>query len=92
MSYVFPLESYGGDPVEVIPVIASYDGEGHIKPLYVRIRNDRYKVESCWVKSDSLNNVDYHCKLSLDAHIYVIVITYHIRECVWTMPVYFSPK
>jgi len=85
MSYIFPLESYGGDPIEIIPVIASYDGEGHIKPLYARINDNRYRVESCWVKSNSMNNIDYHCKLSFASQTYVIVITYHIRECVWTV-------
>lgn len=88
MSYVFPLESYGGDPIEIIPVIASYDGEGHIRPLYARINDEKYKVESSWVRSDSLNNIDYHCKLSRDNLTYVIIITYHIRECVWTIPKY----
>ena len=44
MSYVFPIESYGGDPVELVPVIASYDTQGRVKPLYVRIDGDKYKV------------------------------------------------
>ena len=26
MSYIFPIESYGGDPIELVPVIASYLG------------------------------------------------------------------
>ena len=29
--------SYDYAPVEIIPVIASFDSEGHIRPLYVRI-------------------------------------------------------
>lgn len=88
MQDVFPLKSYGGDPIELVPVIASYDSEGHVKPLYVRINNERYKVESYWIKSNSLNNVNYHCKLSLGGHTYIIVLTHHIRECVWTIPQY----
>jgi len=92
MGYVFPLESYGGDPIELIPVIASYDGEGHIKPLYARINDEKYQVASCWLRSNSLNNLDYHCKLIKDNQTYMIVMTYHIRECVWTIPKYLVRK
>jgi len=88
MSYVFPLESYGGDPIELVPVIASYDGQGHIKPLFVRINDNKYKIESSWIKYGSVNTIDFHATLSMDDRAYVIVLTYHIRECVWTIPKY----
>lgn len=32
MRYIFPIESYAGDPIQLVPVIASYDTEGHVKP------------------------------------------------------------
>ena len=31
MSYIFPIESYAGDPIQLVPVIASYDTEGQVK-------------------------------------------------------------
>lgn len=89
MSYTFPLESYCGDPVEVVPVIASYDTEGRVKPLYVRISDNEYKIESCWIKpSIAGNNLDFNCSLSRDNRIYKVVLTYHIRETTWTIPKY----
>jgi len=88
MSYIFPIESYGGDPIELVPVIASYDTEGRIKPLYVRIKDERYKVISYWVKSSFSNNIDFNVTLSKDDRIYKLILTYHIRETTWSIPKY----
>lgn len=88
MSYIFPIDSYAGDPIELVPVIASYDTEGHIKPLYVRINDDRYKVENYWIKYSCGNNIDYNCTLSRDGRIYKLILTYHIRETAWSIPKY----
>ena len=88
MSYVFPIESYGGDPVELVPVIASYDTQGRIKPLYVRINGDKYKVENFWTKNGALNCINYNVTLSKDNRIYKLILTYHIRETAWTIPKY----
>lgn len=89
MSYSFPLESYCGDPVEVVPVIASYDTDGRVKPLYVRISENEYKVENCWIKpSIAGNSLDFNCSLLRDNRVYKVVLTYHIRETTWTIPKY----
>lgn len=88
MSYIFPIESYAGDPIELVPVIASYDTEGHVKPLYVRINNDRYKVENYFVKYSFGNNIDFNCTLSLENRTYKLILTYHIRETAWSVPKY----
>lgn len=89
MSYVFPIESYGGDSIELVPVIASYDTEGHVKPLYVRIKGERYKVENYWIKASSCsNNIDFNVTLSKDDKKYKLILTYHLRETAWTIPKY----
>ena len=89
MSYVFPIDSYGGDPIELVPVIASYDTKGHIKPLYVRIKNEKYRVENYWIKSVNFsNNIDYNVTLSKDNRTYKLILTYHIRETAWSIPKY----
>lgn len=88
MSYIFPIESYGGDPIELVPVIASYDTEGRVKPLYVRINDERYKVEYYWVKSSAGNNIEYNVTVSKDGRTYKLILTYHIRETSWSIPKY----
>jgi len=88
MSYMYPLESYAGDPVELVPVIASYDTQGRIRPLFVRINSEEYKVENYWEKYSCGNNVDYNCTLSRENRTYKLILTYHIRETTWSIPKY----
>lgn len=89
MSYIFPIESYGGDPIELVPVIAAYDTEGRVKPLYVRIKDEKYKVENYWVKSTNFtNNIDFNVTLSKDNMTYKLILTYHLRETAWSVPKY----
>ena len=89
MSYIFPIESYGGDPIELVPVIAAYDTEGRVKPLYVRFKDEKYKVEHYWVKSTNFaNNIDFNVTLSKDNMTYKLILTYHLRETAWSIPKY----
>ena len=85
---IFPLESYGGDPIELVSVIASYDTLGRIKPLYVRIKDERYKVINYWIKSSFCNNINFNVTLSKDDITYKLILTYHLRETAWTIPKY----
>ena len=89
MSYIFPIESYGGDPIELVPVIAAYDTEGRVKPLYVRIKDEKYKVENYWVKSTNFaNNIDFNVTLSKDNMTYKLILTYHLGETAGSIPKY----
>ena len=78
--------SYDYAPVEIIPVIASFDSEGHIRPLYVRIGEEPLKVHSFWVKPSFVNLIEFRCKLIDGDCLKPLAITYHQAECVWTIP------
>lgn len=43
---VISFNSYDYERVKCVPVIASFDSDGHIMPLYVRINGQPFKVES----------------------------------------------
>lgn len=34
----------------LLPVIASFDAEGHAKPLFIRVGGESYKIFSCQLK------------------------------------------
>ena len=79
--------SYDYQPIECIPVIASFDSNGHIVPLYVRIDGLSLKVDSFWIKSSSFHNVvDFNCKLIDGEYLRPISLSYHQSECIWTIP------
>lgn len=88
MSYIFPIDTYAGDPIELVPVIATYDTEGHLKPLFVKINGEDYKVENSWPKYQFGNNIDFNCTLSKGNKTYKIILTYYIRETAWSIPKY----
>ena len=74
------------EPVFAVPVIASFDAEGHIKPLYVRLGEERYKVYSYWVKSRFANNVEFNCQLQKDDRLIPALLKYYNQESVWVIP------
>jgi len=49
--------------MQIVPVIASFNDEGQIKPLYVGINGEQYKVESYWVRRSFSNQIEFQCKL-----------------------------
>ena len=73
-------------PLIFIPVIASFNEDGQIKPLYIGIEGERYKVESYWVRRSFANQIEFHCKIIYDYSYKNLIITYFMNECLWTIP------
>ncbi len=86
MTQIVSLNSHDYMPVTVIPVIASFNEDGQIKPLYVGIEGNRYKVESYWVRRSFANQIEFNCKLLLEESLQTLIITYYMNECIWTIP------
>lgn len=86
MMQIVSLNSHDYMPVTVIPVIASFNEDGQIKPLYVGIDGNRYKVESYWVRQSFANQIEFNCKLLLEESLQTLIITYYMNECIWTIP------
>lgn len=70
----------------IVPVIASFDSEGHIKPLYVGINGESYKIESCWASYNFRNIVDFKCKVIDGDYLKPLALTYYREEGMWTIP------
>ncbi len=86
MSQIISHNSHDYMPVTILQVIASFSDDGHVKPLYVRINGETCKVASYWVRCQFSNLMDFHCKLIVGDFLQPVVITYHINECIWTVP------
>ena len=86
MSAHVSYTSYDYAPVTIVPVIASFDSERHIKPLYIRVNGEALKVHSFWIKPSFSNLIEYRCKVIDRDYLKAITITYHQLECVWTIP------
>lgn len=78
--------SFDYAPVDIVPVIASFDSEGHISPLYVRINGLSLKIESFWISSTFQNVVDFKCKVSDNGYLKPLALSFHRQEGMWTVP------
>lgn len=78
--------SYDFKPGSIVPVIASFDSEGHVKPLYVRIGELSLKVQSSWMVPSFPNVLEFRCKVIDGEQLKLIILEYHQRECVWIIP------
>lgn len=70
----------------LVPVIASFDSEGHILPLYVRINGESFKIHSAWLKPGFYPTSTFQCQIEDNGTIKPLILIYHQRESVWTMP------
>ena len=86
MSQILSQNSHDYLQMQTVPVIASFNDEGQIKPLYVGIDGERYKVHSYWVRRSFSNQIEFQCKLIIGDSVKIIIITYYLNECVWTIP------
>ena len=78
--------SHDYKPVCVVPVIASFDTEGHVVPLYVRIEGESCRVNSFWIKSDCTNVIQYNCQIMNHDTIRPVQLSYYQDETIWTIP------
>lgn len=86
MSYILSQNSHDYLNMQIVPVIASFNDDGQIKPLYVGIQGQRYKVDSYWVRRSFSNQIEFQCKIIIDHRLHPLIITYHLHECIWTIP------
>ena len=69
-----------------VSVIASFDSDGHIRPLYVRIGESTCKVLSSISKNEFRFGMEYNCTIADGAMKRHLLLTYHTREQLWTIP------
>ena len=70
----------------IVSVIASFDTDGHVRPLYVRINEEALKVHSSWMKPSFSTLMEFNCKVIDHGCLKPLVLTYHKTEGVWTVP------
>ena len=79
---------YADKNSNILPVIASFDSEGRIHPLYVRINGDSFKIVSSHITANYINTIEFFCKvIDREDEDFVtykpLILTFYRRECVW---------
>lgn len=86
MCAIISYNAYDHSSIKIVPVIASFNDDGKIKPLYIGLHGTCYKVDSYWVRNSFVNHIEFHCKIIDGPMLKPILITYYIKECIWTVP------
>lgn len=79
-------QSYDHSPIMIVPVISSFDTEGHVKPLYVRINGVSLKIHSFWLKPSFSGTIEFNCKVIDHGCLKPLALTFHKMEGVWSIP------
>ncbi|MCR4895943.1 MAG: hypothetical protein K5891_04100 [Lachnospiraceae bacterium] len=78
--------SFDYKPVTPVPVIASFDSQGHVAPLYVRMEGTPLKVDTYWVKSSFAHVTVFSCQVQRGKHLIPLLLSYYQQEGVWVIP------
>lgn len=72
--------------LQVVPVISSFDCDGNIFPLYVRINEQSLKVYNARRVDLAIRIINFNCEIMDYDRVKSIKLSYHIEDLVWSMP------
>lgn len=70
---------------EPVSVIASFDTEGHVRPLYVRVESESLKVHSCWQKPSFHGTIEFQCKVIDHDCLKNLNVIYSLSDNMWSI-------
>lgn len=73
-----------------VPVVASFDSTGQIKPLYVRINGNPLEILSAKEKPAFMSTRVFQCVVGDHGIEKPLSLTYHCREGAWSTPAFDS--
>ena len=69
-----------------VPVIASFDDLGHIRPLYIRIDLEALKIKTAWLKQSYIGHSVYECQVIVGNFLKPLTLTYYHDNGLWMIP------
>lgn len=72
--------------LKIVPVISSFDCDGNIVPLYVRIDGEALKIYNSYQVDSTFRIQSFHCEVMEHDRVKSIKLSYHINDQVWSMP------
>lgn len=86
MAAKFSYSSLDYKPYTAVPVIASFDIEGHIAPLYVRLNGQSHRILSYWIRNSGfVNTVEFSCKVEDGDMEKPLLLLYYFDESTWVI-------
>lgn len=85
MAAAFSSSVFDTPNIIIVPVIASFSAGGEIKPLYVRLDGNAYKIYSSSQLHSARSKRRYRCEITENDTVIFIELTYHLHECAWSV-------
>ena len=73
-------------PLKVVPVIATYDGNGNILPLYVRIGEESFKIYNAYVSESTYRILTFKGEVMVQDAVRPIKLSYFMNDLIWCIP------
>ena len=77
---------YENPNIEVVPVIAAFNKEGKMKPLYLMYYGLRLKIDHTWrINEQDRTWYDYICEVTLIDRVQVLKLSYDVYTQKWVV-------
>ena len=73
--------------LKIVPVISSFDKEGNINPLYVRIDGESLKIYNAYQSHSTISLLHFKCEVMVQNSVRPITLMYHVNDHKWSIPV-----
>ena len=74
--------------LKIVPVISSFDCDGHIIPLYIRINDESLRVYNVTQSDSTFRLLVFHCDILIDDTFLPLTLLYHINDILWSIPIH----
>ena len=81
-----PHDFFSFAKLKQVPVIASFDAAGQIKPIYVSINGEVFKIQSCHCNHNLPNTFEFKCRVIDNDCLKPLTLTYYRSENAWMIP------
>ena len=73
--------------IKLVSVISSFDCEGNIIPLYVRIGKESLRIYNAYQCGSTFRILNFNCQVMDHDRVKPLKLSYHKADLVWSMPV-----
>ena len=69
--------------IKAVPAIATYDSNGNILPLYVRIGEEKLKVYNAYISESTRKILTFKGEVIVQDRVKPIKLNYYVDDLVW---------
>lgn len=73
--------------LKIVPVISTFDGNGNVLPLYVKLEGETFRIYNAFVSETTFRIITFKGEVQAgDDTIKPIKLSYFINDLIWCIP------